>query len=121
MNKQGFTLIELMAVIIILTILSLIIVPIIDKNIKKSKDEMYLIQIENIRLAGINYYSDFIILRPKNEQSASVSLSFLIENDYIDEVINPKTGTEFTDVSVKITNNNGKYSYLVCPLEDGCD
>ena len=37
-KKNGFTLIELMGVVTILAILSLIIVPIIDKNVKKSRD-----------------------------------------------------------------------------------
>ena len=121
MKKNGFTLIELMAVITILVILSLIIVPIVDKNVKRSKDEMYDVQIENIRLAGINYYTDNITLRPKNGESTSISLSDLIDSDYIGSVVNPKTGKEFSEnIMVKVTNNSGKYIYLVCPIEGDC-
>ena len=119
--KRGFTLIELMAVITILAILSLIIVPIIDKNIKKSKEQMYKIQIENIRLAGMNYYSDNINLKPKNNETTEISLMSLISEDYIGEVKNPKTNQAYTEnIVVRVTNINGKYTYLVCPLESNC-
>lgn len=118
MNK-GFTLVELIAVITILTILSLIIVPIVDKNVKKSKNEMYRIQIENIRLAGINYYSDNE--KPKNGEVTIVYLRKLIEDEYIGNLVNPKTGKEFDDdIYIKVINDSGKYKYLVCPLEDEC-
>ena len=66
MNKKGFTLIELMAVITILVVLSLIIVPIVDKNVKRSKEDMYKIQIENIRMAGQGYFSDHISSKPSS-------------------------------------------------------
>ena len=54
-EKKGFTLVELMGIITILVVLSLIIIPIIDKNIVDSKDSMYVVQIENIKIAGKLY------------------------------------------------------------------
>lgn len=121
-NKKGFTLIELMAVITILVILSLIIVPIIDKNIKKSKENMYNIQIDNIRIAAKNYYSDNISLIPSSGNYAFVKLSYLIEKGYFEKnVKNPKTGKVFTDdIYIQLLNDYGFYEYKVCPLEDGC-
>ena len=74
MKRNGFTLIELMAVITILVILSLIIVPIVDKGVKRSKDDMYKIQIENIRMAGLGYFSDHIVNRPKIGNYCSISI-----------------------------------------------
>ena len=41
MNKKAFTLIELLAVIVILSIVGLITLPIITQNIEKSRIEMY--------------------------------------------------------------------------------
>ena len=67
MNRKGFTLIELMGVITILAILAIIIVPLVDKNVKESKENIYAIQIENIRMAGEDYYVDNILLRPDVE------------------------------------------------------
>lgn len=122
MKKKGFTLIELLAVVAVLSVLAIIITPIIDKNIKKTRNEMYLTQIENIRIAGKNYYVDNILLRPTEGEYESVSLTTLIEQEYIsNNVKNPKTGQAFEeDIYVQIQNQSGKYIYLVCPIEDEC-
>lgn len=124
-NCKGFTLVELMAVITILVILSLVIVPIIDKNIKRSKQEMYDIQIENIRMAGVNYFSDNLFLRPSSNSYCSISLDSLISSGYMSSnVRNPKTGESFDNLYIQIINSGDSdrdsYNYLVCPLEDGC-
>lgn len=46
--KKGFTLIEMLAVIVILAIVSLIIFPEVNKNIKNSKEKAYNTQINNL-------------------------------------------------------------------------
>lgn len=126
MNKKGFTLIELMAVITILVILSLIIIPIVDKNVKRSKDDMYKIQIENIRMAGLGYFSDNVSSRPGIGSFCSISISTLVSQGYIsDDVVNPKTGESFGNIYVQIkntgTSSRNVYSYLVCPIESDCE
>ena len=119
MNKKAFTLIERLAVVAILTILALVIIPIVDKNIKKSREQSYRIQIENIRIAGQNYFTDNIEQKPEQNQSSTVELQTLINQGYIQNTIkNPKTGKNITEtIYVKLTNTNGKYKYQVCPLE----
>ncbi len=125
MKRNGFTLIELMAVITILVILSLIIVPIVDKGVKRSKDDMYKIQIENIRMAGLGYFSDHIVNRPKIGNYCSISIDVLVSEDYMSgDVVNPKTGEPFGDIYVQIKNigtNKDSFDYLVCPIESGCE
>lgn len=122
MNRRGFTLIELMAVVTILVILSLVIIPIVDVNVKRSKNEMYSVQIENIRMAGQNYFSDNIYLKPGIGNSSFVTLDSLVSDDYIDEVINPKTGKPFSEnVYVQLLNKDGSFYYLVCPFENDCE
>lgn len=118
-NNKAFTLIELLAVVTILTILALIITPMIDNNIKKSKEKSYLIQIENIRMAAEAYYSDNISLKPSEGQYTTITLQTLKNEGYISSSVkNPKTETEFSGVYVKIENTNGKYEYSVCPEEE---
>ena len=96
-------------------------VPIVDKNIKQSKEDMYNIQIENIRMAGKNYFVDNILLKPVNGQYAYVSLEQLVDLDYIGEIKNPKTGMQFDDtIFIQLFNDNGSYIYSVCPIEDNC-
>ena len=125
MKKNGFTLIELMAVITILVVLSLVIVPIIDRNVKKSKDDMYKIQIENIRMAGEGYFSDHISSRPISGGYCSISIDILTSEGYVSgDVVNPKTGEAFNNLYVQIKNtgtNRDVFSYLVCPIEDNCE
>lgn len=118
-NNKAFTLVELLAVVAILTILSLVITPIVDKNIKKSKEKAYLTQIENIRMAGMAYYSDNILLKPIENTSTTITLQQLINEGYISNKIkNPKTGEPFSEsIYIELKNTNGKYEYLVCPLE----
>jgi len=121
MGKKGFTLIELMAVITILVIISLIIIPVIDKNVKKSSKNMYNIQIENIRMAGINYFSDNYELRPLSGWYSFVSLDSLIDNGYITDVVNPITGESFDEnVYVQLLHSDDEFIYSVCPFDDDC-
>ena len=121
MERNGFTLIELMAVITILVILSLIIVPIVDKNVKRSKEEMYSIQIENIRMSGMGYFSDNIGKRPRDNMYCSIPVSLLVSEGYMSgDVVNPKNGQDLSDLFIQIFNKDGRYSYLVCPVDSDC-
>ena len=53
MNKKGFTLIEMLAIIILLSVIALITYPIINNVVSDSKDEIYDKQIsELVRLAN---------------------------------------------------------------------
>lgn len=124
MNKKGFTLIELLAVITILVILSLVIIPIVDSNIRRSKQDMYNIQIENIRMAAVNYFTNNMSMRPSRGNYCSISLDFLENEDYMSEdVINPKTGSRFENLFIQVQNNGtekDKFVYLICPNESDC-
>ena len=50
--KKGFTLVELLAVIILLGVIGLIVVPSITKTINNSKEDLYNDQIGKIKLAS---------------------------------------------------------------------
>lgn len=121
MRRNGFTLVELMAVITVLVVLTLIIVPVIDRGVKRSKDDMYKIQIENIRMSGMGYFSDHMGSRPVSGSYCSVSLVTLINSGYISaDVVDVRNGSSFTNMFVQIVNNNGRYNYLVCPNDSDC-
>ena len=114
MNK-GFTLVELLAVILILSVLSLITVLSINPVLKDSKDGLSDIQIESIKESAAIYYikhgvgiDDFELDNPKD----CIDVSELIESGYIenDEVTNPKTGEKILG-SVKVTYNANNYIY----------
>lgn len=126
MNKKGFTLVELLGVVAILVILTLIIVPIVDKNLKKSKDDMHTVQVENIRLAAENFFSENYDLRPDTGDYCSISVGNLVLMGYLSEdITDPANGGNFGNARVEIKNvGNSKrdaYTYIVCPYEGGCE
>ncbi len=67
--KKGFTLVELIGVIIILGVIALITYPIIDKSIKNSKEQALERIIDNIEEAAYSYSVEHDIGYPTKKQS----------------------------------------------------
>lgn len=115
MKRNGFTLVEVLAVIIILGIIGVIVMPAVTGSINDSKDELYNMQISNIIEAGKTWSADNINSLPTTTgEVKKVSLQELQENGYIDEnITNPKTNKLFepTTNCVSITYNGKKYNY----------
>ena len=117
MKKNGFTLVETLAVIIVLSLFALITVPIIDKNLKESRNVTYDVQIDEVITAAKNWSVDHLNQLPSTVESPkNVLVSELINGGYIESVIkNPKNNTKCIDgtTSVVITLNNvgGGYTY----------
>lgn len=84
-NKKGFTLIEVMATVIIIATISLISYPVLTnvlKNNEKIEDETFN---ENVILAAKSYFNinkDSIDL--ENQNKVSVQVNTLVEDDYLD-------------------------------------
>lgn len=118
MKQKGFTLVEILAVLVILALLATIIYPVVNTNIKKSKQKLYEAQIENILNAARNYASENIALLPTNDGESlepPITLGFLEEKGYIEENLeNPKTGEKFDkNLKITITNKKGVLNYEV--------
>ncbi len=118
MKKNGFTLIEVLAVLIIIMILITITVPILSGKMEETKTKAAEAQIKNIEIAAKKYVTDNI--RDLDELNRfgfmNVSLKTLIDNNYIGANIkNPMNNeTLFIDDNVYITldyNNNIKTNY----------
>lgn len=119
MNKKGFTLIELMGVVVILSILVMIAVPVVDKYIKQTKLESAKVQKETLILAAKNWAGDNKDSLPLNSgNSIHVSLDTLMEMGYLDlDIVSNISKFEVDGQnlsvydSVKITNDGKKYVY----------
>lgn len=130
MNKNGLTLVEMIAVLVILSVVAVIVTPNIYVSIRDYKEQLYQTQMDNIKEAGKNWSTDNIsnIYFPtSNTTSLKVSVQELQTGGYIeDKLTNPKAGGYFDDGEVFVlvdcqyiedeTNNltpNYKYFYNV--------
>lgn len=125
MRKNGFTLIELLGVVAILAMLGLIVVPTINKVISDNKQELYNVQINNIKSGASNFVSENIFsdkLSIPNNSSIGITIGKLKELGYIDsEIKNPMNKQNFSDdIVVLITNKDNSYSYTVCDSSVNC-
>lgn len=114
--KRGFTLIELMAVIVVLGIIATISVISVDKVIKENKEETYKAQIATIEDAARTWGVKHIKELPDNEGEAiSVPLLYLKNEGIISKDLkNPKTNKPFNDdLYVNISYEGGIYKYEV--------
>lgn len=136
--KKGFTLIELMAVIVIIAMLALIITPNALNAISKYRNRLYDTQLDNIRSAAKHWAADKIderlclicVADPEyttskdcanlggegcieaskgSNASVSVKLSELISGGYLqDDVENPKTNKPFASCVNVVITINSK-------------
>lgn len=116
MKNRGFTLVEILAVITIIALLSLILIPSIDAIIKSSKEDTYEIQVDLI-LAGLENWAANNVFRLPSEEDASMTITLgeLKKSGFVDvDVRNPKTDECFSnDLALKITKKNNKYKYEI--------
>ena len=120
MNKKGFTLVELMGVIIILAILSTMAVIAINTVIKNSKTGLYQNLEKTLKGATINYFVDNATLVPAVNGSKNISYTELLSGHYIDEFEDPNGG-ECSSSYVNVTRTNDKgvnftLSYKSCVI-----
>ena len=115
MKNDGFTLLELLAVIVLLGVLALIVTVSVNTTINNSKTKLTEIQIEKIEKAAEMYYLKEGISDTNygyNETKTCVNVDYLIENDYIEdeEIKNPKDNNQMLG-SVKIMYKFDTYTY----------
>lgn len=110
--KKGFTLTELLMVIVLLGLLGLIVIPVVDKLIKDSKEDLYKTQINNIELAAKNWATSNIFQLPDSGY-VDRTICDLERTGFLEiDVKNPKTEELFyKDSYVRITKTDYGYDY----------
>ena len=114
MKKKGFTLVELLAVIIILSLVLVIAVPSVNKYIKQSKEKAYNTQISTIIEAAQAYASANSGLLPRKEEFVvKITLGQLKSSGLIkEEVKNPNDDKYFDDaLTIEIKKKGETYNY----------
>ncbi|WP_327987086.1 type II secretion system protein [Geobacillus thermodenitrificans] len=118
-NEHGLTLIELLAVVVILGIISAIAVPSIGGLIDNSKKDAHVANAQQmINAAKIAVTADKSLI-PDGSKPVKIELKKLESNGYLEKVKDPDGGTyNKTDSYVMISNDNNKLSYSVKLIND---
>ena len=115
MNKNGFTLVELLGVIVILGIIATITVPLIQRTIIENTEEAYNDQVTSFERAAKNYVaSDVYNMTNCQTKICTISLKELQEKGYLQsgDIVNPITDENFDmDNVVDITYDGDTFSY----------
>ncbi|MEI3530003.1 MAG: immunoglobulin-like domain-containing protein [Bacilli bacterium] len=116
MANKGFTLIEILAVVTIIGVVSLITMPVVQKNITKSRQQAYNNQIDNIVKAAKDWSSENLTNLPENNnEKLNISLEMLMSLGYLeDNLVDPLTDKYFSpDTVITIEKINNNYQYKV--------
>lgn len=112
----GFTLAELLAVLVILSLIAMITIPAISDSIKKYKEKICVLQLGYVTEDAKIWAADNMEKLPTlTGETYDVDINTLMTYGYISsDLVNPKTGEAFsTDWVVRITKNNKKYEYTI--------
>jgi len=126
-NKKGFTLIELIAVIVILSLIALIVFPAVNSVIKDSKEKAYKEQISSIIKAAKQFSYENAEVLPAEVDGATYNLELTcltvgctingkhINGGYIneDEIIDPRNTSQTLNgvIEIKYVSNRYDYTY----------
>ncbi len=98
-NKKGFSLVELIGVIVILGIISLIAITEVNRYVKKTKEQTYETYLKNIETATKNKMINCIKGKedcniPEPGDKLKLTVETLIEEGYIEKLQDPEEKNE---------------------------
>lgn len=118
-SSRGFTLVEIIGVITVLSVILIFSVPALTRTLKTNEQKKYDDYIDNIRIASENYMIDKLKEGKFFEDGKNynyITLGNLIDSSYVKETIaNPENDKELSrDTRIKISKEiDGTYSYDV--------
>ena len=114
--NRGFTLVELLGVLIVLALILSIVIVSVKGVINTSKKKLSNVQISTIEEAANHYY----IREGQLLNSTCISVNDLIDKGYLDgdEIKDPTTSNEITGY-VKISNISNQYVFKY--QEESCE
>ena len=126
MNKKGFTLTELLGVIVILAIIAIIAFPsvlgLLNSSLNETDEAMQNFAITAAR----NYVNDNMDSYPKalegqTKTYSNLKIQTLLDEGYISSTtISSEKNCEMLNDEIKITSDSVKYSYEYVTVDGGC-
>ena len=121
-DNKGFTMVELLAAITILGILTAVAIGAVSWILQRSRENYYVTLEKNVTMAGENYYADNRASLPKSiGQNRRILLKTLVDKKYLKEVVDyNKADCSASDKSyikvVKYSKSDYIYkAYFDCP------
>lgn len=122
-NKKGFTLLELLGVIVLLGVVALLVATLSNRILGESKESLYETQKEAIIIATKNWAisNNGILPMSETDEAYNLPLTKLAEDGYIEneELIDPRNNKKICGY-VKITYNENKNQYKYQMIEETC-
>ena len=124
LNRKGFTLVELLAVFVVLGIIAAITIPAIGGIIHSSKENVYTKQIETLKNTAKTYMASNSKDLPKTTDEAKcISLEQLKKEGILkkENIRDPRKSNEYLDGGILVRYNGVKYTYEYMENLDECE
>ena len=113
--KKGFTLIEMISAVVILSIIALIVIPIVNRNISDSREKLYHRQVKTLEEAAQKWGTSYDIINTP----CYISLDMLKEDGFLEngDVTNPQDETIMDgciSMTFDLSHNQNVYEYDEC-------
>lgn len=123
MRKNGFTLLELLGVIVLLGVVALLVVTVSNRMLSKSKESLYETQLETITSAVKNWTvsNNEVLPMSSTDDAYKLSITDLAKDGYIDsdELIDPRNNKKMCGY-FEITYNDTKKQYNYKFIKENC-
>jgi len=108
MNKKGFTLVEVLAAVVILGVISMIGVVSVNQYLKRTKDVVYVDFEKNMISATKNYFIKNSNKIPSLGESIKIDLDLLISEDFSSSLKDPDESGSFCSGYVMVSRKESE-------------